>query len=118
MSRVRNPLMSFDANGQFGQKGEGIVFKTWRGEKIVVNPPPEHNTSQTAAQVVIRDYFTTAVAAWHAETGTVRTAWTNYADQHGMVPTGFNLYVGKYISFLIANAGTPPTVTTTPPTMS
>jgi len=118
MSKVTNPLMSFDAHGQFGQNGEGIVFKTWRTEKIAVNPPLAHNSSNTAAQQVIRGYFSTAVAAWRAETNTVKTAWSNYANDHSKPKTGFNLYVGAYCKFLNTNAGTPPTVTNTPPTMS
>ncbi len=118
MAKVRNPLMSFDAYGQFGQNGEGIVFKTWRGEKIAVNPPPEHNLSNTTAQQVIRGYFKTAVTAWQAETPTVKTAWNDYANANSKPQTGYNLYVGAYVKFLTDSAGTPPTTTTTPPTMS
>jgi hypothetical protein len=118
MSKVINPLMSFGASGQLGQKGEGIVFKTWRGKKFVVLPPPEHNLSNTLSQQTIRGYFKQAVNAWHAETGSVKTAWNNYANSNGMVQTGFNLYIGKYVSFLIDNSGTTPTSTSTPPTIS
>lgn len=114
MAKVSAPLMSLDASGEFGKE---IVFSHWKGinyaRELVTPENPD-----TAAQQVIRGYFTDAVNAWHAETSTVRTAWTNYAKDQSLEESGFNLYVGAYITFLVAHSGTPPTVTNTPPTMS
>lgn len=114
MAIVTSPLFSFSAGGQVGK---AIVYSSWKGinyvRMYVIPANPD-----TAAQQVIRGYFTDAVNAWHAETSTVRTAWTDYANDHSLQESGFNLYVGAYITFLVAHSGTPPTVTNTPPTMS
>jgi hypothetical protein len=114
MAKVTSPLFSFSASGQVGK---AIVYSSWKGinyvRRYVIPANPD-----TAAQQVIRGYFTDAVSAWHAETSTVRTAWTDYAKTHGLQESGFNLYVGVYIKFLVDHSGTPPTVTNTPPTMS
>lgn len=114
LARVHGPLFSLDASGQVGKD---LVYATWKGvsyvREYIIPPNPK-----TAPQVVIRDYFKMAVAAWQAETAPNRLLWTNYAKGASLQESGFNLYVGKYIDFLIANSGTPPTVTNTPPTIS
>ena len=114
MAKVTSPLFSFSASGQIGK---ALVYASWKGISYVKKYVAPSN-SNTSAQQVIRGYFSTAVDAWHAETNMVRTAWTDYANNNSLPESGFNFYVGKYISFLVENAGTPPTVTNTPPTMS
>ena len=114
MAKVTSPLFGFDASGQLGS---ALVYSTWKGINYVRKYAIPSNPN-TSAQQVIRGYFKTAVDAWHAENGTVKTAWTNYAKNHSMAESGFNLYVGKYVKFLIDSSGTPPTVTNTPPNMT
>src|SRR5579862_2178766 len=114
MAKLNAPLMSLGASGEFGKE---IVYSHWKGinyaRELVIPMNPN-----SAAQQVIRGYFTASVDAWHAETSTVRTAWTDYAKTQSLAESGYNLYVGKYIKFLVGHSGTPPTVTNTPPTMS
>ena len=114
MAITKGPLISVEASGKFADL---VVYSHWKGltyaKKLV--KPANPNTS---AQQVIRGYFTTSVSAWHAETTTVRTAWTTYAKNNSLNESGFNLYVGKYIKFLTNSGGVPPTVTNTPPDMS
>lgn len=114
MAKVTGPLMSITASGTFA---DTIVYASIRGNQYarIWKTPANPNS---AAQQVIRGYFTDAVNAWHAETSTVRTAWDNYAKSSGYNGNGFNEYVGAYITFLVDHSGTPPTVTDTPPNMS
>ena len=114
MAKVTGPLMSLSASGSFG---DTLVYATWKGIQYVRQYFVPQNPN-TAGQQVIRGYFSTAVSAWQGETSPVRTSWTNYASTNALKESGFNLYVGKYIKFLIDNAGTPPTDTDTPPNMS
>ena len=114
MAITRGPFFSLDASGEFGGT---VVYSHWKGLKYARELVVPFNAN-TSAQQVIRGYFTTAVSAWHAENGTVKTTWTSYAKNHSLNESGFNLYVGKYIKFLINSTGTPPTVTNTPPNMT
>ena len=114
MSKLAGPLHSDAASGKTGD----VVYAQWKGIKYSRLNPLERKDAKTASQQVIRGYFTTAVAAWHAENNTVRIAWTSYTKSHSLSESGFNLYVGKYIKFLTNSSGTPPTVTNTPPNMT
>ena len=114
MAKVQNPLFSVSATGQFMKT---VVYAVWRGVAYARGYFIPTNAN-TANQQVIRDYFSTAVGAWQAETEPNKTLWTNYANTNSLSMSGFNLYVGEYIKFLHANSGTPPTVTNTPPNMS
>jgi hypothetical protein len=115
MAKINGPLHSDSATGQWGKV---MVFSYWKGQsvskKYVANP----SNPNTAAQLVVRGYFSTAVNAWQAENSTIKSAWNTYASNTGYFGSGFNLYVGQYCLFLKGNAGTPPTVTNTPPTMT
>jgi hypothetical protein len=114
MAKVNGPLMSITASGSFGKT---IVYATIRSIQYarIWKTPANPNS---AAQQVIRGYFTDAVGAWHAETSSVRTTWDNYAKSIAYNGNGFNEYVGTYIKFLVNHSGTPPTITDTPPSMS
>lgn len=113
MAKVTGPLMSISASGTFGNT---IVYATVRGIQFARMWATPANPN-SAAQQVIRGYFTDAVNAWHAETSSVHTAWDNYAKSTFPTMSGFNLYVKAYVDFLVGHSGTPPTVTNTPPTM-
>ena len=114
MAKLTGPLMSLSASGQFAST---IVYATWKGIKYARAYVIPENPN-TSAQQVIRGYFSTAVAAWQGETSPHRLLWTDYASTNGLQESGFNLYVGKYCTFLGDNAGTPPTGTITPPNMT
>jgi len=114
MARVTSPLHSASASGQIGKD---IVFSHWKQTDYVREYVP-HNTSNTTAQQTIKGYFTSAVQAWEAELTATHTAWNDYVDSKNLNMSGFNLYCKKYIEFLIAHSGTPPTTTNTPPAMS
>lgn len=114
MAKVTMPLLSVEASGQFGKS---VVFAKWKGiryARLYIGA----NGSETAAQLVVRDYFKTAVGAWQAETVPNKALWTTYAQTNSLGESGFNLYVGKYCKFLQDHTGTPPTVTNTPPEMT
>lgn len=117
MSKVYNPLFSTGASGSLGDKSGGITYSTWMGIALAKTKITD-NDSNTANQQQTRGYFQAAVTAYHAETGTVKTAWKTYAHTQGLQMSGFNLYVGKYVKFLKDNSGVPPTNTNTPPAMS
>ena len=114
MAKVIGPLHSDSASGAYGKT---LVFATWKGIKYVRAYVIPANPN-TAAQQVIREYFSTAVDKWQTEIQTVKDAWNTYAASSSMAMSGFNFYVQKYIEFLVENTGTPPTTTTTPPNMT
>ncbi|NWF92476.1 MAG: hypothetical protein HXY46_06135 [Syntrophaceae bacterium] len=102
MAKVTGPLMSIDASGAFA---DTMVYAKWKG----INYSRQYaipGNPRTANQLQIRDYFTTAVAAWQAEDQTTKDAWNQAAS--GKPLSGFNLYVGEYVSYRIANAGAVP----------
>lgn len=70
MAKVTGPLMSIDAGGAFA---DTMVYATWKG----INYSRQYaipSNPRTANQLQIRDYFTTAVAAWQAEEKSFRMA--------------------------------------------
>jgi hypothetical protein len=114
MAKVIGPLHS---DGAAGQIGKTLVFATWKGIKYCRAYVIPGNPSTTEQQMV-RGYFSTASAAWTAETPTVQTAWNTYASNNGLKMSGRNLYLKAYWTFLQAHNGTAPTNTATPPNMS
>lgn len=114
MAKVVGPLMSISASGTYANT---LVYSVWKGIQYCREWVTPMNPDSPAQQV-IRGYFVTGVLAWHAETSTVRLSWTNYAKTKALQESGYNLYVGAYIEFLVNHDGTPPTTTNTPPTMS
>jgi len=102
MAKVTGPLMSIDASGAFA---DTMVYAKWKG----INYSRQYaipGNPRTANQLQIRDYFTTAVAAWQAEDQATKDAWNQAAS--GKPLSGFNLYVGEYLSYRIANGGAVP----------
>lgn len=76
MAKVTGPLMSIDASGAFA---DTMVYAKWKGinysRQYVIPGNP-----RTANQLQIRDYFTTAVAAWQAEDQAAKDAWNQAAS--------------------------------------
>jgi hypothetical protein len=114
MARVTLPLISGSASGKVGND---VVYSHWK-KTPYVRIYVAHNTSKTTAQITVRTYFSSAVSAWQAETSTVKGLWNTYVKGKSLNMSGFNFYVKKYVDFLEAHSGTPPTVTNTPPSMS
>ena len=114
MAKVNAPLLSISASGQFAK---AIVYASWKG----INYAREYfvpSNPQSAAQVVIRGYFSSAVTAWKGATQVIKDAWTKYASDNGLQMSGYNLFVQKYVDFMVGSAGTPPTVINAPPNMT
>ena len=114
MAKVIGPLHSDSASGQFAKT---IVFGVWKGIKYARSYVLPENPN-TSAQQVIRDYFATSVDAWQTANQTIKDDWNEYVATNGLAMSGFNFFLGKYVEFLIDNAGTPPTVINAPPNMS
>lgn len=112
MAKVHFPLLSGEASGSVA----GITYCRRNGVDIAKSKIMQ-NTSASAAQETIRDDFKMAVAAWQAETAPNKALWVAYATAQNKGISGYAYYVGAYVKFLVANAGTPPTVTNTPPVM-
>jgi hypothetical protein len=99
MAKVTGPLMSIDASGAFA---DTMVYARWKG----INYSRQYaipGNPRTANQLQIRNYFTMVVAAGQAEDQATKDAWNQAAS--GKPLSGFNLYVGEYGSYRIANGG-------------
>ena len=76
-----------------GQAGKAGVFAKWKGRqyrrKYVIPANPK-----TTMQMVVRGYFTNAVAAWHTYHSIQRLVYSYLAT--GLVMSGFNLLVRRW----------------------
>jgi len=83
-----------------GQAGKAGVFATWKGRqyrRMYVIP----SNPKTPMQLVVRGFFTNAVAVWHVWRSLQRRAFSYLVS--GQVMSGFNLLVKRYQ--LAATAG-------------
>ncbi|GAI72033.1 unnamed protein product, partial [marine sediment metagenome] len=76
-----------------GQAGKAGVFAKWKGRqyrrKYVIPANPK-----TTMQLLVRGYFTNAIAAWHAYHSLQRLVFSYLAT--GLVMSGFNLLVSRW----------------------
>ena len=111
MAKVTSPLFSFDARGQIGH---AIVYSIWKGINYVRQYCVPQNPN-TVNQQTIRSYFATSVPAYQALDAEHKGLWETYAEGLSSPQSGFNAFVGKYIKYLIDNAGVEPTAPFHPP---
>ncbi|MCR4434173.1 MAG: hypothetical protein NUV70_09035 [Caldiserica bacterium] len=104
MAKVYAPLMSIDASGTYANQ---LVYAKWKGIRYVRNHVIPMNP-RTAEQMVIRNAFSAAVSQWHLEDQTTRSAWEAAALASGKPMSAFNLYVGRFVSWVKENSTNPP----------
>jgi len=103
MTKVRTPLMSFDARGKVAK---ALVFSSHKGQPLAreyVRP----NDPETAPQVTQRSYFQTALNAWrnYLTDSDVRAAWNIAAARDQRPLSGYNLAMASMLR--IVPAGDP-----------
>jgi len=104
MAKVYAPLMSIDASGTYANQ---LTYAKWKGIRYVRNHVIPMNP-RTQNQVLIRDAFTDAVSQWHQEDQSTKDAWKAAALAAGRPLSAFNLYVGKFVSWVKVNTTNPP----------
>ena len=101
MTRVKGPLFSLTASGQFDDK---FQFRTTGGKTIVTRPqltsPP-----RSAAQAAQSVRFANAVGGWKALGLIERDLWRNAAIGTGL--SGYQLYLSEYQTQTIVPPGQP-----------
>ncbi len=101
MAKVRGPLFSLDASGQFGKT---LVFAVWKGIRYVRRYVIPENP-RTALQVAQRQKFADAVASWHALNSIRQLAWKAAAASLEM--TGFNYFIQQALKQNSSNPDIP-----------
>lgn len=105
MAKVRGPLFSLDARGQFG---DALLFRGGTRRTHVYQPADRARINQQPAstqQATVRQRFGEAVAAWRALAAPERAEWNTRALGTGRNVNGWNLFLGAWSA--TANAWTP-----------
>lgn len=93
MAKVRGPLFSFDARGQFG---DAFMFRGGTQRTHVYQPANRRKINQgqpSARQILVRQQFGEAVTGWRSLTDPEREAWDARALALGRNVNGWNLYL-------------------------
>ena len=95
MTKVRTPLMSFEARGQIAKS---VVYFPWKGVNAVREYVVPMNP-RTEAQRAQRLHMTHAVAEWHnaAYSAEDVIAWNRYAGVLAKIMAGFNAFCRVFI---------------------
>jgi len=101
LAKVRGPLFSLEASGEFGK---ALVFSVWKGIQYVRKYVVPENP-RTALQTAQRQKFATAVANWHALNSIRQLAWKAAASTLKM--TGFNYFVQQALKQNSSNPDIP-----------
>lgn len=105
MAKVRGPLFSLDARGQFG---DALLFRGGTRRTHVYQPADRSRINQqpaSAKQAPVRARFGEAVAAWRALTAPERAAWDAQALGSSRNVNGWNLFLKAWAA--TANASQP-----------
>lgn len=102
MARVSGPFLSLAASGTVSKL---ITASRWKGIAYMREWFKPQNP-RTEAQVKQRTRLTKAVASWHLESAETKALWEQASA--GKPVSGFNLYVKRYIEYMIANNDTEP----------
>lgn len=94
MVKLIGPMHSDDARGQFAKS---VVFLGWRGLKTARQYKVPANPN-SASQIVVRAYFTSAVLNFHELGAIDTTAWA--AKASGQALSGFNKFVQFWLNAL------------------
>jgi hypothetical protein len=102
MAKIKNPLLSLDAKGEFMGT---LTYSHVYGKSVVKRKNRVYNTkvSGTPKRDFSRDFFRNSVAIYHA----IGVENSNLYDQKakGMSMTGFNFFVSDYSYRKPAHAG-------------
>lgn len=96
MAKVRGPLFSLDARGQFG---DALLFRGGTHRTHVYQPANRSRINQQPAstqQATVRQRFGEAVAAWRALAAPERAEWNTRALGTGRNVNGWNLFLKQY----------------------
>lgn len=113
MAKVRGPLFSLDARGQFG---DALLFRGGTHRTHVYQPADRSRINQQPAstqQATVRQRFGAAVAAWRALAAPERAEWNTRAQSTGRNVNGWNLFLGAF-----DGTQPPPPVPYSPPPIS
>ena len=96
MARVRFPLMSGDARGQFGAD---LLFRGGTGGTRVYRPADRTKINQatpSAGQTAVRDRWNAALTAWRALAPSERETWNRTAETDRRAVNGWNLFLADF----------------------
>lgn len=96
MAKITSPLMSMTAAGTIGDR---LTFRTLNGQAVASKkniPRP----GASAAQVVQRDAYAAACAAWQALSPAEQAAWVVLGDARQI--TGFNAFLSAELQAVVA----------------
>lgn len=100
MARVKGPLFSLSATGEF----KGMEFRTGSGSTVVAAPKVVQ-APRRPAQLAQQAAFQTAVQAWKALDANGQQAWRTAAQNTGL--SGYQLYISEYMTQAIVPPGQP-----------
>ena len=87
MAKISFPSYLKGSNGRM----EDAVLMSWKGVSYM-KPYRKPRDTKTAAQISVRNAFTSLVADWRCLSGIVHRAWSSSID--GMNLTGYNAFIG------------------------
>lgn len=100
MARVRGPLHSLDARGNWGRGA--LQFRGGNGGVHAYRPAPPGSVNQapaTLAQMDVRDRYREALENWRALDDRERAHWEAQGAPEGL--TGWNLYLRYWMAFQV-----------------
>lgn len=115
MARIRGPLMSMDARGQFG---DALLFRGGRKAAHAYRPAARTAINQapaTVGQAAVRTTYRAAIDAWRDLPETDRATWTATATAAGGNRNGWNLFLAAYFAAPPPPPPPDPNTYTTPP---
>lgn len=89
MSKTKNPLLSFSAQGTIGR----VMTYVRRHHAVIVEKTPLVPDAKTLAQLSWRHMFLKVVALWHALTPQEQAVWESLARQRHL--TGYQWFVSQ-----------------------
>lgn len=98
MARIKGPLMSVEASGQWG--GALLFRKGKAGGHVSRLPAADARGTRpaTQAQLAVRSRYTQGREAWNALTSDQRAVWMERAETDPRPITGFNLFMQRSMS--------------------
>lgn len=100
MARVKGPLFSLSASGEF----RGMEFRTGSGSTVVAAPKVVQ-APRRPAQLAQQAAFQAAITAWNSLDANSRQTWRTAASTIGI--SGYQLYLREYLAQAITPPGQP-----------
>lgn len=101
MTRVKGPLFSVSASGDF----VGLMEFRTTGDQTIVAGHKQLPRKRTPAQAAQATRFKYAIAGWKSLDAAAQLTWKNVATTLGM--TGFQLFISEYLTQAIVPPGIP-----------